>query len=295
MLETLVAFAGAAVIVALVPGPSTAVVVRKSMSSGRRAGVAAMLGNESGVVLWGLSAALGLSALLLASRIAYDTMRIAGAVFLVSMGARSLWRSRRANAEATTPTPASPADAISSAGTVTQTGPSITAEEATTATMADAADLADPAAADGTANAPDAASASDLADTPADDTTAMTTTGVAASTAGTGAAEKVSMPAESRWRAYRLGLLTNLANPKAGVFAVSFLPQFVPDGARVLPVLVVLSLIWALIDMIWYLSLIWLAGRAGRAFARPSVRRRVEQLSGVVLVGLGLRIAAESR
>jgi threonine/homoserine/homoserine lactone efflux protein len=99
----------------------------------------------------------------------------------------------------------------------------------------------------------------------------------------------------SRWRAYRLGLVTNAANPKAGVFAVSFLPQFVPDGADVLPLLVALSLVWALLDMVWYLSLIWVAGRAGRALRRPAVRRRLEQVSGVVLVGVGLRLAAESR
>jgi len=208
MLQTLIAFAGAAAVVALVPGPSTAIIVRQSVTSGRRAGVAAMLGNECGVVLWGLAAAFGLSALLLASRVAYDAMRIAGAVFLVTLGARALWRSRRAAAAVTEPAP---------------------------------------------------------------------------------------VRAESRWRAYRLGLLTNFANPKAGVFAVSFLPQFVPAGASVLPVLVALSLVWALIDMVWYLSLIWLAGRAGRVFARPSVRRRLEQVSGIVLVGLGLRLAAESR
>jgi threonine/homoserine/homoserine lactone efflux protein len=209
MLESLIAFAGAAVVVALVPGPSTAIIVRQSVAAGRRAGVAAMLGNESGVLLWGLAAAFGLSALLLASRVAYDVMRVAGAVFLVSIGLRALWRSRRA---------------------------------------------------------PDAAPAGEDRE-----------------------------PAGSWWRAYRLGLLTNAANPKAGVFAVSFLPQFVPHGAPVLPVLVVLSLVWALIDAVWYLSLIWLAGGAGRVFRRPSVRRRLEQVSGVVLVGLGLRLAAESR
>jgi threonine/homoserine/homoserine lactone efflux protein len=208
MLQTLIAFTGAAAVVALVPGPSTAIIVRQSVTAGRRAGVAAMLGNECGVVLWGLAAAFGLSALLLASRVAYDAMRVTGAVFLVTLGARALWRSRRA------------------------AGP---------------------------------------------------------------AAEEAPVRAGSGWRAYRLGLLTNFANPKAGVFAVSFLPQFVPSGASVLPVLVVLSLVWALIDMIWYLTLIWLAGRAGRALGRPSVRRRLEQVSGVVLVGLGLRLAAESR
>jgi threonine/homoserine/homoserine lactone efflux protein len=95
MPPTLLAFAGAAIVVALVPGPSTAIIVRKAVTSGRRAGVAAMLGNETGVVLWGLAAAFGLSALLPASRVAYDAMRIAGAVFLVSMGVRALWRARR--------------------------------------------------------------------------------------------------------------------------------------------------------------------------------------------------------
>jgi threonine/homoserine/homoserine lactone efflux protein len=208
MPQTLLAFAGAAIVVALVPGPSTAIIVRQAAVSGRRAGVAAMLGNETGVVLWGLAAAFGLSALLLASHIAYDAMRIAGAVFLVSMGVRALWRSRRPGAEAAPDVPAAPM---------------------------------------------------------------------------------------SRWRAYRLGLVTNAANPKAGVFAVSFLPQFVPHGAPVLPVLIALSLVWALIDAVWYLSLIWLASRAGRALGRPAVRRRLEQVSGVVLVGVGLRLAAESR
>ncbi|MDN3356291.1 LysE family translocator [Actinomadura sp. DC4] len=208
MLQTLLAFVGAAAVVALVPGPSTAIIVRQSVTEGRRAGVAAMLGNECGVVLWGLAAALGLSALLLASTIAYDAMRIAGAVFLLTLGARALWRSRRPAAVAFDEPPS-------------RTG--------------------------------------------------------------------------SAWRAFRVGLLTNVANPKAGVFAVSFLPQFVPAGASVLPVLVALSLVWALIDAVWYLTLIWLAGRAGRALGRPSVRRRLEQVSGVVLVGLGLRLAAESR
>ena len=66
MIQTLLAFTGAAIVVALIPGPSTAVIVRQSVTAGRRAGVAAMLGNETGVVLWGMAAAFGLTALLLA-------------------------------------------------------------------------------------------------------------------------------------------------------------------------------------------------------------------------------------
>lgn len=49
-----------------------------------------------------------------------------------------------------------------------------------------------------------------------------------------------------------------------------------------------------LVDLIWYLPLVWLAGRMGGVLRRQSVRRRMEQISGAVLVGLGLRLAAES-
>lgn len=60
------------------------VIVRRSVINGRASGVATILGNEAGVLPWGLAAAFGLSGLLLASRAAYDTMRITGAVLLVS-------------------------------------------------------------------------------------------------------------------------------------------------------------------------------------------------------------------
>ncbi|MEU0390335.1 LysE family translocator [Streptomyces chartreusis] len=85
-----------------------------------------------------------------------------------------------------------------------------------------------------------------------------------------------------------MGLVTNFANPKAGVFAVSFLPQFVPHGAPVLPTLLAFSVIWAVVDLIWYLPLVWLAGRVGGVLHRHSVRRRMEQVSGALLVGMGV-------
>ncbi|MFC5746537.1 LysE family translocator [Actinomadura rugatobispora] len=178
MLESLIAFTGAAVLIAMVPGPSTVVIMRSSVLSGRRAGLAAVLGNETGVLLWGLAAALGLSALLAASRLAYDGLRIAGAAVLVYFGARALWQARR--------------------GAVTAAGVP-----------------GDPEDPEGAA----------------------------------GAVEGGSGPLG---RYFRLGLITNFANPKAGVFAVSFLPQFVPEGWPVPVVLVGFSLLWALIDLVWY-------------------------------------------
>lgn len=102
-------------------------------------------------------------------------------------------------------------------------------------------------------------------------------------------------PAGDRRRSYGLGLMTVLANPKAAVFAVSFLPQFVPAGANLPFTFALLAVAWAVVDMVWYGLLIWLVGRARAVADRPAVWRRLEQVSGAVLIGLGLRVAAESR
>ncbi|MGW4797229.1 LysE family transporter, partial [Nonomuraea sp. NPDC004297] len=85
------------------------------------------------------------------------------------------------------------------------------------------------------------------------------------------------------------------ADPKAAVFAMSFLPQFVPAGRNVPLTLVTLAVLWVLVDLLWYGLLIWAVGRAKEWLGRPAVKRRLEQLSGVVLVGLGVRMAVESR
>ena len=180
MLESLIALTGAAILVAMVPGPSTVMIMRAAMASGRRAGLATTLGNETGVLLWGLAAA---------------------------------WQARRGVAGAR-----------------------------------------------------------------------------GADTGEGDAAEGVSVR-----RCFRPGLVTNVANPKAGVFAVSFPPQFVPEGWPVLAVLMGFSVLWALIDLAWYTAVVVAVDGARRLFGRPGVRRRLEQVTGVVLVGLGVRLAAEAR
>jgi threonine/homoserine/homoserine lactone efflux protein len=97
----------------------------------------------------------------------------------------------------------------------------------------------------------------------------------------------------SGWQAYRSGLLINLANPKVGVFAVSFLPQFVPAGAPRLPTMVGLAALWAGYEIGHYALYVWFVGRLQPVIARAGVRRRLEQLSGGVLILLGVRLAVE--
>jgi len=87
-----------AVVVSLTPGPATATVIRMSARSGRRTALAAIAGNSVGVLLWATLSAVGVSSLILASRIAYDGLKLGGAVVLVTLGVRSLLHSRRARA-----------------------------------------------------------------------------------------------------------------------------------------------------------------------------------------------------
>jgi hypothetical protein len=123
-------------------------IIKESLRS-RRAGFLTVLGNETGVFVRGVVAALGSTALPVASEPAHDVMRIVGAVVLVAFGVQTLRQARRAKGD---PAP----------------GP-----------------------------------------------------GEAAGKSG--------------WASYRGGLLLNLAHPKAAIFAMSFLPQFVPEGAPRLP------------------------------------------------------------
>lgn len=93
--------------------------------------------------------------------------------------------------------------------------------------------------------------------------------------------------------AFRDGLVTALSNPKVAVFYVALLPQFVPADAPVLPVTLLLATVQIALAFTWHLILATLVSRARRAFARAAVRRRIEAVTGTVLVGLGLTLAIE--
>ncbi|MFR9673203.1 LysE family translocator [Streptomyces sp. TR06-5] len=207
-MDVLLPFLGACLLIAASPGPSTVLIIRNSLRS-RRAGLMTVLGNETGVFVWGVVAALGLTALLAASEVAYDVMRYVGAGVLVVFGLQALRSARN--------------------------GGSISFEEQ----------------------------------------------------------PQESSVRRTGLRAYRSGLLMNLANPKAAVFALSFLPQFVPAGAPQLPAMVGLAALWAVFEVGYYATYVWCVGRMRRMLSRAGVRRRLEQVSGGVLLALGMRLALE--
>ena len=94
------------------------------------------------------------------------------------------------------------------------------------------------------------------------------------------------------WSAFGEGVVVQLANPKAAVFMLAFYPQFVPADGPVFATTALLGLLQITLETVLYLGLAAGVARAGTWFRRPRIRRRLEAVSGTVLVGLGVRVAA---
>lgn len=93
-------------------------------------------------------------------------------------------------------------------------------------------------------------------------------------------------------RALRQGFLTNVLNPKAPVLFLSLLPQFVPDGAAVLPRTLLLASIVVLLALLWFPLLALLVDRLGRWLRRPRPARTLQGVTGGALAVLGLGLLA---
>lgn len=89
---TILAFAGASVVLLLIPGPAVLYIVNRSVSDGREAGLAAVVGLTLGNLVHALAAAVGLSAILATSAVAFTTVKWLGAGYLIYIGARTLMR-----------------------------------------------------------------------------------------------------------------------------------------------------------------------------------------------------------
>lgn len=199
----LAVFLGVAVVVTLTPGPATATVIRSALRGGRRSALLTTLGNSLGVLFWGVASALGVSALIAASEVAFVVLKVGGAIVLVSLGVQSLLHRRAA-----------------------------------------------PAARGLEAWSP---------------------------------------------RAFRDGLVTSLANPKLAIFFVALFPQFLERGGSSLVAGIEMASLIVALDLVWYSLLALLVTRVRRAFADGPWQRRLERLTGSVMVGLGLRLALEPR
>lgn len=204
-------FIGVAAIVIVVPGPDTAVVTKNILMHGRRTALGTSLGVSAGLAVWTLAAALGVASLVRASEVAFTTLKLVGALYLIWLGMQAL----RA--------------------------------------------------------------------------------------AGRGYDDAADAPGSSRRRAlgarggFRQGFLSDLANPKIGVFFTSLLPQFVDPGRPVLLPFLALGAVFVLMTVVWLSAYCLVAARAAETLLRPRVRAVMDRITGIVLIAIGLRLATESR
>jgi threonine/homoserine/homoserine lactone efflux protein len=96
----LVAFLGIAALVIVTPGPDTALTIRNTFGGGRRGGLATALGVATGQAVWTVASGAGIAALLVASAVAFQALRIAGTAYLVWLGAQALRAATRSCVEA---------------------------------------------------------------------------------------------------------------------------------------------------------------------------------------------------
>jgi len=223
--SALASFALVAGLLTIVPGLDTALVLRSALTQSRAHAFATAVGIGTGSLVWGIAAAIGVSALLTASQLAFAGLRLAGAGYMFWLGGTMIRNSRRTD-------PGS--------GTVLEAGrgPGV----------------------------------DDLAPDPV---------------AGPGPASVGSIVA-----AWRRGVLTNLLNPKVGVFYVAMIPQFLPAGTSRLLMGVLLALVHDVEGMVWFSLLILLTGVARRGLSGPRARRITDRATGAVLIAFGAKLAA---
>lgn len=103
------------------------------------------------------------------------------------------------------------------------------------------------------------------------------------------AGEMAAEPRHRNW--FARGLLTNLLNPKIGIFYVSFLPQFVPEGAPVAGTIFMLAAIHAGLTGLWFGCLIAASAPLRRLLARSMAVRMMDRLTGGIFIAAGAKLA----
>ena len=204
---------GLMVLLTVAPGPDLALVTSTALLRGRAAAVRTSLGISSGTIIWATLSGFGVAALLAASSEAYAVVRLAGAAYLIYLGARALIEAIRREG------PGRP--------------PKI-----------------------------------DLA--PVD-----------------------AAPTRPPGRPFRQGLLTNLLNPKVGLFYTTLVPQIVDSGDPIALVSIAVGVAHATIGLAWLSLLAVLVDRAGDVLRRPRIQRALAGATGTILVAFGLRVAVD--
>ncbi|MFJ2821874.1 LysE family translocator [Streptomyces toxytricini] len=101
-----------------------------------------------------------------------------------------------------------------------------------------------------------------------------------------------SQTAGARWRSgFAQGFLTNVLNPKAALFFLSILPQFVESGGSMTRQILVLGILDILIGIAYWFALVAVTARLRALLARPKVRHRWELTCGWLFIAIGIGVA----
>ena len=94
----------------------------------------------------------------------------------------------------------------------------------------------------------------------------------------------------TNWASFRLGLVTNLTNAKAAVYAVAFIPAFIPQETTLGVGIITLGATWATVSIIWNIGLIWTVKKSSQYIQRPQVHRVLTAISavGILTIAAGL-------
>jgi threonine/homoserine/homoserine lactone efflux protein len=103
--STLLLFSGASILLLVIPGPAVTYIVARSMAQGRHAGLVSVLGIHAGSIVHVVAAVIGLSALVASSALAYESVKLIGAVYLVYLGISRILRKDGGHSGATSELP----------------------------------------------------------------------------------------------------------------------------------------------------------------------------------------------
>jgi threonine/homoserine/homoserine lactone efflux protein len=103
------------------------------------------------------------------------------------------------------------------------------------------------------------------------------------------------VPAQAQPNWLLRGFLTNMLNPKVGVFYVSFLPQFIPAGTNVLGWSVLLATIHNVLGLVWFGALVAATRPLLGALRKPGVMQWLDRLTGGLFIAFAAKLALDAR
>lgn len=91
---------------------------------------------------------------------------------------------------------------------------------------------------------------------------------------------------------FRAGLLSNMLNPKVGLFFLTVMPQLIPRHAHIAAYALAFAVTDALIAGTWLATVAWISDKARKLLRRPRTRAVLDRSAGTTLVALGVKVAA---